>query len=130
MDFFFFWPFRVLGFILTLYALLAFAENFLPNLISGNAGAIISMIAIIGSALFWINFVDLYLKLMNPDQKKIRTKKGKKKKKQSLNIFSNISEIILGILRGIVSIIEFVLGLINPLILFIILITILVGLAS
>ena len=130
MYFFFFWPFRVLGFILTLYALLAFAENFLPNLISGNAGAIISMIAIIGSALFWINFVDLYLKLMNPDQKKIRTKKGKKKKKQSLNIFSNISEIILGIFRGIVSIIEFVLGLINPLILFIILITILVGLAS
>ena len=69
MYFFFFWPFRVLGFILTLYALHAFAEKFLPNQISGNTGAIISLIAIIGSALFWLNFVDLYFKLMNPEQK-------------------------------------------------------------
>ena len=129
MYFFFFWPFRVLGFILTLYALHAFAEKFLPNQISGNTGAIISLIAIIGSALFWLNFVDLYFKLMNPEQK-VKIKKGRKKKKQSLNIFSIISEIILGILRGTVSIIEFLLGLINPLVLLIILITILVGLAS
>ena len=57
MYIFFFWPFRVIGFILTLYALAAIAEKFFPNLILGEAGAIIAMFGVILSLLFWINFV-------------------------------------------------------------------------
>ena len=101
MYIFFFWPFRVIGFILTLYALAAIAEKFFPNLILGEAGAIIAMFGVILSLLFWINFVDLYFKLMDPDVPKktrgrnVKVKGYKKaiitlKKGQSIDLTTGI----------------------------------------
>ena len=131
MYIFFFWPFRVIGFILTLYALSAIVENFFPNLILGDtlAGIIITIVVVL-VALFWINFVDLYLKLMSPDEVKRKRGKRKKSKQQSLNFISALQEVFTGILRAIINLINFLIGLLNPLVWIFIIITILASIAT
>ena len=131
MYIFFFWPFRVIGFILTLYALSAIVENFFPNLILGDtlAGIIITIVVVL-VALFWINFVDLYLKLMSPDEVKRKRGKRKKSKQQSLNFISALLEVFTGILRAIINLINFLIGLLNPLVWIFIIITILASIAT
>ena len=131
MYIFFFWPFRVIGFILTLYALSAIVENFFPNLILGDtlAGIIITIVVVL-VALFWINFVDLYLKLMSPDEVKSKRGKRKKSKQQSLNFISALLEVFTGILRAIINLINFLIGLLNPLVWIFIIITILASIAT
>ena len=131
MYIFFFWPFRVIGFILTLYALSAIFENFFPNLILGDAlGGIIITFVFVLVALFWINFVDLYLKLMSPDEVKSKRGKRKKSKRQSVNFISALLEVFTGLLRAIINLINFFIGLLNPLVWIFIIITILASIAT
>ena len=131
MYIFFFWPFRVVGFILTLYALSAIFENFFPNLILGDAlGGIIITFVFVLVALFWINFVDLYLKLMSPDEVKSKRGKRKKSKRQSVNFISALLEVFTGLLRAIINLINFFIGLLNPLVWIFIIITILASIAT
>ena len=131
MYIFFFWPFRVIGFILTLYALSAIVENFFPNLILGDAlASIVSTFVLVLVALFWINFVDLYLKLMSPDEVKSKRGKRKKGKRQSVNFISALLEVFTGLLRAIINLINFLIGLLNPLVWIFIIITILASIAT
>ena len=125
MYIFLFWPFRVFGFIISLFALAKLGQIFFPTLILSTFGTILAVFAIPLLALFWIDFHKFYYKFVSPENenKKIRKNKKRKKNIHQENIFTNF-------LRGFFQIIEFFLGLINPWLLAIIIITILFGLIS
>ncbi len=122
MYIFLFWPFRVFGFIISLFALAKLGQTFFPSLLSSTFGSILSVFAIPLVALFWIDFHKFYFKFVSPENKNKKTRKRKKGINQE-NIFTNL-------LRGFFQAIEFILGLINPWLLAIIIITILIGLIS
>tara|TARA_B100000674_G_C37840964_1_gene915296 strand:- start:743 stop:1132 length:390 start_codon:yes stop_codon:yes gene_type:complete len=125
MYIFLFWPFRVFGFIISLFALAKLGQIFFPSLLSSTFGSILLVFAIPLVALFWIDFHKFYFKFVSPENenKKIRKSKKRKKNIHQENIFTNL-------LKGFFGIIEFFLGLINPWLLAIIIITILIGLIS
>ena len=125
MYIFLFWPFRVFGFIISLFALAKLGQTFFPSLLSSTFGSILSVFAIPLVALFWIDFHKFYFKFISPESENKKIRKGKKRKKNihQENIFTNL-------LRGFFQIIEFFLGLINPWLLAIIIMIILAGLAS
>ena len=125
MYIFLFWPFRVFGFIISLFALAKLGQTFFPNLLSSTFGSILAVFAIPLVAYFWIDFHKFYFKFVSPENENKKIKKSKKRKKNinQENIFTNL-------LRGFFGIIEFFLGLINPWLLAIIIITILIGLIS
>ena len=125
MYIFLFWPFRVFGFIISLFALAKLGQIFFPSLLSSTFGSILLVFAIPLVALFWIDFHKFYFKFVSPENenKKIRKSKKRKKNIHQENIFTNL-------LRGFFQIIEFFLGLINPWLLAIIIMIILAGLAS
>ena len=64
MYIFLFWPFRVFGFIISLFALAKLGQTFFPNLLSSTLGSILAVFAIPLVALFWIDFHKLYFKLL------------------------------------------------------------------
>ena len=125
MYIFLFWPFKVFGFIISLFALAKLGQIFFPSLLSSTFGSILLVFAIPLVALFWIDFHKFYFKFVSPENenKKIRKSKKRKKNIHQENIFTNL-------LKGFFGIIEFFLGLINPWLLAIIIITILIGLIS
>ena len=125
MYIFLFLPFRVFGFIISLFALAKLGQIFFPSLLSSTFGSILLVFAIPLVALFWIDFHKFYFKFVSPENenKKIRKSKKRKKNIHQENIFTNL-------LKGFFGIIEFFLGLINPWLLAIIIITILIGLIS
>ena len=125
MYIFLFWPFRVFGFIISLFALAKLGQIFFPSLLSSTFGSILLVFAIPLVALFWIDFHKFYFKFVSPENenKKIRKSKKRKKNIHQENIFTNLIKEFFGI-------IEFFLGLINPWLLAIIIITILIGLIS
>ncbi len=125
MYIFLFWPFRVFGFIISLFALAKLGQIFFPSLLSSTFGSILLVFAIPLVALFWIDFHKFYFKFVSPENENKKIKKSKKRKKNihQENIFTNL-------LKGFFGIIEFFLGLINPWLLAIIIITILIGLIS
>ena len=125
MYIFLFWPFKVFGFIISLFALAKLGQTFFPNLLSSTLGSILAVFAIPLVALFWIDFHKFYFKFVSPESENKKIRKGKKRKKNihQENIFTNL-------LRGFFQIIEFFLGLINPWLLAIIIMIILAGLAS
>ena len=125
MYIFLFWPFRVFGFIISLFALAKLGQIFFPTLILSTFGTILAVFAIPLLALFWIDFHKFYYKFVSPENenKKIRKNKKRKKNIHQENIFTNL-------FRGFFQIIEFFLGLINPWLLAIIIMIILAGLAS
>ena len=125
MYIFLFWPFKVFGFIISLFAFAKLGQIFFPNLLSSTLGSILAVFAIPLVALFWIDFHKFYFKFVSPESENKKIRKGKKRKKNihQENIFTNL-------LRGFFQIIEFFLGLINPWLLAIIIMIILAGLAS
>ena len=125
MYIFLFWPFKVFGFIISLFALTKLGQTFFPNLLSSTLGSILAVFAIPLVALFWIDFHKFYFKFISPESENKKIRKGKKRKKNihQENIFTNL-------LIGFFQIIEFFLGLINPWLLAIIIMIILAGLAS
>ena len=125
MYIFLFWPFRVFGFIISLFALVKLGQNFFPSFLSSTFGLILSVFVMPLVALFWIDFHKFYFKFVSPESENKKIRKGKKRKKNihQENIFTNL-------LRGFFQIIEFFLGLINPWLLAIIIMIILAGLAS
>ena len=132
MYIFFFWPFRVFGFILTTYASFAIIEKNFPSFENDNLAVFLLFTIGILNALFWLNFIDLYFKLMDPDEAKSKKhkKKGRKKKTQSINLFSWLIELGAETLRAIVHIFNFIIGLLNPLIWIFIIITLLAAIAA
>ena len=85
MYIFFFWPFRVFGFILTTYASFAIIEKNFPSFENDNFAVFLLFTIGILNALFWLNFIDLYFKLMDPDEAKSKKhKKKEEKRKQNL----------------------------------------------
>ena len=70
MYIFLFWPFRVVGFILTIYFLFSLEEklNFKFDDL-GVMGTIVMAFSIPLIALFWIDFPKIYVKLFAPDLK-------------------------------------------------------------
>ncbi len=125
MYIFLFWPFKVFGFIISLFALAKLGQIFFPSLLSSTFGAIVAVFAIPLVGLFWIDFNKFYFKFVSPKNENKKNRKSKKRKKNihQENIFTNL-------LRGFFQIIEFFLGLINPWLLAIIIMIILAGLAS
>ena len=125
MYIFLFWPFKVFGFIISLFALAKLGQIFFPGLLSSNFGTVLAVFAIPLVGLFWIDFNKFYFKFISPENENKRTRKSKKSKK---NI--NQKNIITNLLRGFFQIIEFFLGLINPWLLAIIVMIILIALAG
>ena len=125
MYIFLFWPFKVFGFIISLFALAKLGQIFFPSLLSSTFGAVVAVFAIPLVGLFWIDFNKFYFKFVSPENENKKNRKSKKRKKNihQENIFTNL-------LRGFFQIIEFFLGLINPWLLAIIIMIILAGLAS
>ena len=124
MYIFLFWPFKVFGFIISLYAISALVEKFFPN-IPENIAIILYVFGIPLLGLFWIDFNKFYFKFVYPDDEIKKTRKGRKKRK---NI--NNQNILTDLIRGFFQTIEFILGLINPWLLAIIIMIILAGLAT
>ena len=81
MYIFFFWPFRVIGFILTLYLLSFLAERFNIDLNqTGFLGTIALAFSIPLVALFWIDFPKYYFKIFPEKGYSKKIKKNSKKK--------------------------------------------------
>tara|TARA_B100001057_G_C22678527_1_gene882813 strand:- start:538 stop:915 length:378 start_codon:yes stop_codon:yes gene_type:complete len=125
MYIFLFWPFKVFGFIISLFALGKLCQNFFPSLLSSTIGTILAVFVIPLLALFWMDFHKFYFKFVSPENGNKKPKKNQKRKKNinQENIFTNL-------ISGFFQIIEFILGLINPWLLAIIIMIILAGLAN
>ena len=119
MYIFLFWPFRVIGFILTLYLLSYLAKSF--N-ISFNEPSFLGSIAIAFSiplvALFWIDFPKYYFKIFPGNDYSKKTKKGRKNSRKNDNLMMNL-------LKGIYDTFDFFFGWAVPFVILFIIITIL-----
>ena len=82
MYIFLFWPFKVIGFILSLYFLAKIGSTIFPNLALGNLGMILMAFAIPIVGLFWIDFDKFYFKFVHSNDHELDNKKVKKRKKE------------------------------------------------
>lgn len=121
MYIFLFWPFRVLGFFLTLYFLIQLGEKINIDGL-GAIGIIVSAFSIPLLALFWIEFPKIYLKLFDHE-----LKAPKKKKKSSIKKVQNNP--LVGFFKGIGDLFNFFFGWAVPFVIFFILITLLASIS-
>ena len=80
MYIFLFWPFKIFGFILTIYILSIIGEQLNLKLTGSAIETILLSFSLPLVALFWINFNSIYLKLINTDKEKTKKKDEKKKR--------------------------------------------------
>ncbi len=79
MFIFLFWPFKIFGFILTIYILSIIGEKFDLK----STGSAIEIILLAFSlplvALFWINFNSIYFKFINTNKERKKRRRRKKR---------------------------------------------------
>ena len=122
MYIFFFWPFRVIGFILTLYLLAYLAKSFNIGVFEKSfLGTIVVAFSIPLVALFWIDFPKYYFKIFPGKNYSKETKKSKKNLKKSDNPMINL-------LKGIYDTFDFLFGWAVPFVMLFIIATILASL--
>ena len=118
MYIFFFWPFRVFGFILTIYFLSSLGEKLNLKFDDlGVMGAIVMAFSIPIIALFWIDFPKIYVKLFAPDLK--TSKKNRKNIRKKIQ-----NNPLLDLFKGIGDLFNFFFGWAVPFVILFILITI------
>ena len=119
MYIFLFWPFRVIGFILTLYLLSYLAKSFNIGVFESSfLGTVALAFSIPLVALFWIDFPKYYFKIFPGNDYSKKTKKGRKNLKKNNNPLINL-------LKGIYDTFDFFFGWAVPFVILFIIITIL-----
>ena len=123
MYIFLFWPFRVVGFILTIYFIFSLEEKLNIKFDDlGVLGTIVMVFSIPLIALFWIDFPKIYVKLFAPD-----VNISKKRKKNLKNKTQNNP--LLDLFKGIGDLFNFFFGWAVPFIILFILITIIASIS-
>ena len=123
MYIFLFWPFRVVGFILTIYFIFSLEEKLNIKFDDlGVLGTIVMVFSIPLIALFWIDFPKIYVKLFAPD-----VNISKKRKKNLKNKTQNNP--LLDLFKGIGDLFDFFFGWAVPFIILFILLTIIASIS-